>query len=1416
MIKKPEYFEYIRQRTSQRWRQLEDDPELAGPWHQLFAQVQSPRHVFSELLQNADDANAKSVRTCIQDGEFVFEHDGDDFTEDHFSSLCRFGYSNKRNLHTIGFRGVGFKSTFSLGDEVLLLTPTLSVIFKKERFTEPIWHEHNSTVANTQVRVMIKDSLRQQELEKNLDEWATSPISLLFFRNIRNIEIQGRLINRQCVQKGPTENSEWIKISDDQTKPYLIIRSTEERFPQEAVEEIRQERMGSENLELPPCQIELVIAPDITSKLYVVLPTGVETELPFICNAPFIQDPARVKIKDPETSPTNHWLLERAGRFAAESMLSWLNQDGLGIQDRAKAYILFPDVERDDNSIEGTCGTICEISFEQRIKDREFLLCESGAILPSKQVVSVPPILYDIWKPEQISKLFDPEQRSLIARNISFDNIKKLKNWNILGEIPDSKILDALQKSHCPKPDTWRQLLFLWNYVFRKTDDYYNRSFRPSYRIVPVQSKDILFASTEVVRIGEKKLLQRSEDWDFLSEYLLVLNNGWVHFLSKQLLKAKQNNDGGMSEQIENANELLKFCNLSEASDVSRIITAVASKFYAQEDCARDLCVRLAHISAALNVTVDVKFEYVTCDDYRKETDQDIIADKENDLDIFLNEDSYQKHVLHEDYFKEYLSCTEAQWRQWILSERSKILSFVPLQTEREQCYSVGGLKKICEERGIHEYSLPYRRNLFCIDDWNFDSEHWSFWRKQALEDDTYWGKLFSRIMQMPRRAWANALSIKILQVATTGNTRAITNEEAVPKWILKFRNLPCLLDTRGWYRKPTELFRRTPQTEPLLDVENFVNAEFDIEQNRPLLVKLGLQDKPTGPELLLERLKLLAKAPNPPIYEVQKWYNRLDQMINSCSTENFQLVKKTFAQESIILGEDDTWAKSSEIFLQNNEEDIPGASAIHSTVRNLSLWHKIGVALQPTAELAINSLKNLESGIKLTPAESRRVGTLLSRYAMTVWNDCGHWLNLDGQWVPTTQLVYKLSMQSLVPWSNLFPTIKQKTADCQKLSLDVCLLPPFSQLPNLADQIEDRIHEGLYDSSGSIEKEWIVVLGHGIARIILSDDTEEERIRKLGLRLSRAKWQPTTGMEVIPYIDGTPAGDARKTSVAWKDDILFVEDCGVARIFRAVADELARPFGRPDITDAIKACVERPAKFIDDYLGENFKLLPPEQMQQKPDETEEIITSEHPVDDPPVTTSEPLGTQQEAVVGSEEITQEPIIVPDSTENIVPSGQDESEQKTDETGSETPPPFTRTYAPKPPKPHLIELFAKSIGYITDGQPDRFYNGDGSWIQKALGGVFPWEKYASNGQLEKSYWSKEHCLYSEPLQLDSEIWELCRKNPGNYSLVLVDREGNPIELSGQKLVDLVKNGNLTLYPARYRLVLDLEKTDGSDL
>ena len=97
------------------------DPELAAPLKLLFSQVQSPRHVLSELLQNADDVGAIHVVTKLYGNVFFFEHDGRDFNKEEFDSHANLLSQIRLSLHTIGFRGIGFKSTFSLERKYIYL-----------------------------------------------------------------------------------------------------------------------------------------------------------------------------------------------------------------------------------------------------------------------------------------------------------------------------------------------------------------------------------------------------------------------------------------------------------------------------------------------------------------------------------------------------------------------------------------------------------------------------------------------------------------------------------------------------------------------------------------------------------------------------------------------------------------------------------------------------------------------------------------------------------------------------------------------------------------------------------------------------------------------------------------------------------------------------------------------------------------------------------------------------------------------------------------------------------------------------------------------------------------------------------------------------------------------------------------------
>ena len=1028
-MRQPGYFKSIQRNASKRWEQLERDPELAGPWRQLFRQVQSPRHVVSELLQNADDAGATKATVEINDGEFIFTHNGEDFDEQQFASLCRFGFSNKRTLHTIGFRGVGFKSTFSLGDEVRLFTPTLSVSFHKQRFTEPRWAEsHGAIAGRTEVRVAIQDKRIQLELGKNLQEWSESSASLLFFNNIRCLQVHEREIRWESQEAGPVERSEWMSASMTPGKQYLIIRSPAEEFPEDALQEIRNERMASDDeATFPQCRIEIVLG--MEGRLFVVLPTSVKTALPFACNAPFIQDPARMRIKDPALSPTNGWLLRRAGQLAADAMLAWLSKKSLDTDDRCQAYGLLPDIDRDDNSIEGNCATIVEESFEAATEGAEFLITETNTLEPSNNCLAVPVELLDIWSPAQVAAQFSADTMTILSRHVSEPDREKLIHWEYIKALTKVQVVETLKKNRLPRPRHWQQLLILWSYVASEV----TASWRVDRDacILPVRGKEFLYSNNEVVRLSERRML-RDDDLEFLTPYLLVLDPSWTRWLTQQWRTAETNSNDVLKNQLEAASNILRAVGLAESTDIDQIISKVSDSFFAQESThkIRD-CARLAHIAARLGVTVNDRFKFVTEDGHLRTVVPNLIfADIKGDMDSFVDADWHRRNVLHSSYGNLSETCTDAEWRQWIQSPGSRLRTFVPLVQTQTPMKGRDRLREELRRRGFDgEPYFHYKYHNFSLVDWDFSSHDWDYWNSLAQDDDFFWGRLLIRILEQPVSYWSGATGVRAVQVGTTGNTRAVTQEHLIPHWIIRLRELSCFPDTLGKSRQPAELLRRTPETEPLVGVEPFIKAELDTEAIRPLLILLGVRDKPTGPERLLERLRALASSSTPLVPEVQKSCHSLDQLFDRCSTEEIREIKTAFADRRLILTDKDEWASADEVFLYSDEDGVPGAALIHPSLSELAIWRKIGVPERPTADMEIEWLKGLPSSGKLTPVQARRVRRLLPVYPGRIWNESRHWLNLEGDWAPAGSLGYSLTMQSLVSWGHLFPSIKGKTA---------------------------------------------------------------------------------------------------------------------------------------------------------------------------------------------------------------------------------------------------------------------------------------------------------------------------------------------------------------------------------------------------
>ena len=699
-----------------------------------------------------------------------------------------------------------------------------------------------------------------------------------------------------------------------------------------------------------------------------------------------------------------------------------------------------------------------------------------------------------------------------------------------------------------------------------------------------------------------------------------------------------------------------------------------------------------------------------------------------------------------------------------------------------------------------HRYKDPW----FYVQDWDFDQAYWKHWQSLEAEDPAIWSMIAEQILSEKETYWSSKASAQVVEEASNGRQRTITRHGVTPSWALKLRGLRCLPDIRGFHRKPGELLRRTPATESLMDVEPFVHGLLDRETTRPLLDLIGVRSTPTGPDRLLDCLRALAKAESPPVHEVEKWYSRLDQMVDTCSTEDFQRIRQSFQSEKLILTQNGAWEVTSAVFLASDEDDVPDAEIIRTSANDLTLWRKLGVADRPTAELALEWLRSLPTDKVLEQGDARRVRSLLARYPIRIWEECGHWLNLAGEWAPVDGLCYSLTMQSLVPWRHLHQWVKQKTADLQRLPAEATGNPPFSQLPTLATHVEERFLRNPQLAGDAVTREWLTVLGTELRRVELDTDDDTQRIRGLANTLARTKWRETPSLQIIPYIDGTPAGTPRQADVLWLDYTLYVDHLPKAKLARRVPEEIGKAFGRPEIKGALDYSFERSAQDVREYLEENFKLCParaaPEGVfeEVEPDPTEHL---EEPgpaagarADQEP---NEPAGSQDQSAVAHEE---------DDTQDV-DTAEADNEWNTSAIVEEEQPRPRRS--PHPAKPDIIERYARSQGFGKDTE-NRFFHEDGSWIARANGTRFPWERRTASGDLVRYYWPKDHCLEREPLQLEADVWGLIEQQPGIYALVLSDIEGGPVEVTGSRLCAMRDEGEVTLCPATYRLVYDHDR------
>jgi len=209
--------------------------------------------------------------------------------------------------------------------------------------------------------------------------------------------------------------------------------------------------------------------------------------------------------------------------------------------------------------------------------------------------------------------------------------------------------------------------------------------------------------------------------------------------------------------------------------------------------------------------------------------------------------------------------------------------------------------------------------------------------------------------------------------------------------------------------------------------------------------------------------------------------------------------------------------------------------------VRGKLLWGLLGIQNRPTADSSLNWLKSLKVGEKLDSKQLTIVRGILKSFPGSVWNACRSWLSLAGTWVEVEKLRFRISMQELGRYSNLYVPVRECTADFRMLNGETINTAPFDALVDLKAVTTIHPLELSRKTANLVSRvPWLVSLASTLQRVKLQDDKQLEA-RKAAARLEYSKWYDVPALKVQPWIDGKVAGEPSTVYAVWEDHSIFV-----------------------------------------------------------------------------------------------------------------------------------------------------------------------------------------------------------------------------------------------------------------------------------
>lgn len=370
--------------------------------------------IFVELLQNADDCNSKRILVKQIGNDLLFANDGHPFTEKDVIAISRSGASSKERGESIGYRGIGFKSTTYLTDEIIIHSDDTNFSFSKSLCSNKL-NIPESNIPMIRIPLLVQVNNELNNVFADIKEKGYNTIFLFknakieeFLNEIKSVDNGYFLFLRNvisCSFNMPSYTTQ-IKISRHTASSTQYISFFDQKKYSWMIYENKEISIGFKYDNNEKCIIECKEGEQL---FHSYLPTYDKVTFPIKINADFSTDPSRKHI----TYDIN---TEKSLLQAADLIVNII-QDALNNRLSNEYKKIF--------SIFNNTSFFSRINSFLKQKLDELILSKCIVKLNNGQIIKI--IEYKIFP-----NWLEPAEITLLRRNSSF-----VHGWSLADDIYD-------------------------------------------------------------------------------------------------------------------------------------------------------------------------------------------------------------------------------------------------------------------------------------------------------------------------------------------------------------------------------------------------------------------------------------------------------------------------------------------------------------------------------------------------------------------------------------------------------------------------------------------------------------------------------------------------------------------------------------------------------------------------------------------------------------------------------------------------------------------------------------------------------------------------------------------------------------------------------------------------------------------